>query len=290
LTEFGGLTTEGYLTGRSLKRHKNLYTSEFYNAEEYKCFDGELTAEHECHPDLCRITSSALSTIEGTPFTLWHVFDFLDAESIELPYLERYDMMKKHVEMLQLQGRAINLRVIPNYWAHDLQTVLDWDNKFLDMGYEGTIIRDPYGMHKQGRSTVNEMGLLRIKRFIEEEAEVLEIIEGEANENEAQVNELGLTYRTSHQENKVKNGMVGALMCRILKDIFAHDGSILFEAGSIIKVGAGRMSHKEREFYFRYSHNLLGQTIKFKTFLHGAYNKPRFPTFQAIRSSSDISC
>ncbi len=283
-----GLNTSGVLTGRSLKTHKNLFTTAYYSTDVFKGFDGELAAAHECDPDLCRKTSSALSTIEGEPFTLWHVFDFLVPETQGLRYIERYDKLKEQVIRLQTQGLAVNLRLVPTYWAHDLQTVLDWDSKFLDMGYEGTIIRGPDEYHKEGRSTVREMGLLRIKRFIEEEAVILEIIEGEANENEALTNELGLTYRTSHQENKVKNGMVGAMMCRILKDIFAQDGSILFEAGSVIKVGAGRMPHSDRLKYFANPKLLLEQTIKFKTFLHGAYNKPRFPTFQTIRIASDV--
>lgn len=285
-----GLTTEGGLTGRSLKQHKNVYNTEFWSQLEYRLMDGELAAAEETHPDLCRITSSAMSTIEGEPYTLWHVFDFLHPEVIDKPYLERYDALKAYVERHQYNVLNSRLRLIPNSWAHDLESLLDLDNKFLDMGYEGTIIRDPYGMHKEGRSTIKEMGLLRIKRFIEEEIEVTEILEGEMNQNEAQQNELGLQFRTSHQENMVPNGMVGAMLGRALKDIVDLNGKLLFPKGEIIKVGAGRMPHDDRLRYFQNPSLLLGQIVKFKTFPKGVKDKPRFPTFQSIRSPSDMSC
>lgn len=273
-----GLTTEGGLTGRSLKQHKNVYNTEFWSQLEYRLMDGELAAEDECHPDLCRITSSAMSTIEGEPYTLWHVFDFLHPEVIDKPYLERYDALKAYVERHQRNVSNSRLRLVPNFWAHDMETLLALDDQWLDMGYEGSIIRDPYGMHKEGRSTVKEMGLLRIKRFTEEDAVVLSIVEGERNDNEAQKNELGHTFRTSHQENKVLNGMVGALICKDIK------------TGNEILVSAGKLTHEERKFYFENQSRLIGQTVKYKFFPKGIKDKPRFPTFQSIRDSSDISC
>lgn len=286
-----GMTTSGNgLTGRSLKPHANKYTTEFYSKPEYRWFDGELAAERQTADDLCRLTTSALSTIEGQPYTLWHVFDFLYPGVAELPYLERYDHLDKAVTELQAKGLALNLRLIPNYWAHDLETVLEWDAKFLDLGYEGTIIRDPYGMHKQGRSTVREMGLLRIKRFIEEDVQVISIIEGESNQNEAQTNELGLQFRTSHQDNMIPNGMVGAMMCLVLKDIKDLSGKLLFAKGEIIKVGAGKLTHEQRLAYFKNPDLLVGAIIKFKFFPKGVMDKPRFPTYQSMRAISDISC
>lgn len=65
-----GLNSEGVFFARSMKQHANLYTRAFYSQNIYNGLDGELAAEHECHPDLCRLTTSATSTIEGQPYTL----------------------------------------------------------------------------------------------------------------------------------------------------------------------------------------------------------------------------
>lgn len=280
------LNFEGTLTGRSLKQHKNRFTTEFYSCTEYVGLDGEMAAEHECNPDLCRITTSALNTIEGSPRTMWHLFDYVTSETISLPYSQRLLALFERVEKLEPQSR-INLGIMPCYNVMNLEQLIELDDMWLDAGYEGTIIRDPNGLYKQGRSTVKEGGLLRIKRFIEAEAIVLGIIEGETNLNEAKTNELGYVERSTHQCNMVPNGMVGSLRCMVLKDVLDR-GKLLFESGQEILVGAGRMPHHDRALYFRDQALLVGKVIKFKTFPKGVKDKPRFPTFQTIRAASDM--
>ena len=284
-----GLNMLGPLTGRSLKTHANIHATNFFSMGAFRGFDGEMAAEHECHPELCRLTTSALSRIEGEPWILWHVFDYLTPDTMSLPYEERLLKLRARVVYLQdtMPTIAAHLKVIEWHVCENMEQLLALDSKWLDMGYEGTIVRRPNGMHKQGRSTVREGGLLRIKRFIEEEAVVEQIIEGEANGNEATINELGQTERSTHQANMTPNGMVGAMMCKLLKDV-EHNGKTLFTAGQIIKVGAGRMPHDLRKAWFEDQTQLLGQVIKFKTFPVGVKDKPRFPTFQTLRASSDL--
>lgn len=117
---------------------------------------------------------------------------------------------------------------------------------------------------------------LRIKRFVEEEAVVREVVQGNHNGNEAKTNELGRTERSSAQANLIPNGRVGALICEDLK------------TGNEITVAPGRMTHEERRCYFEEPQLLIGRTIKYKHFMVGRKDKPRFPTFQCIRADSDI--
>jgi DNA ligase-1 len=217
--------------------------------------------------------------VEGTPFTLWHVFDLLTPDVAQLPYRERYSRLSDYVRCLQGQyaDEQLRLRVVPCFEVNSMAQLNELDDLWLEQGYEGSILRDPLGMHKQGRSTVREAGLLRIKRFIEEDAVVLSITEGQRNDNEAFENELGQTARSTHAENMVFNGMVGSLECRVVK------------TGQLITVGPGCMSHESRKHYFSNPDQLIGQTIKYKFFPKGIKDKPRFPTFQAIRSAEDIS-
>ena len=286
-----GLNMHGGLTGRSLKLFKNRHTTHFYSQEFFKGLDGELAAAEETHPDLCRLTTSAVGTIEGQPFTLWWVFDYLVEHTASLAYTERYDALVEYVAHLQskpeFQPWAGHLRVVPSKRILTLDELLEYDAQNLDAGFEGTIIRDPYGSHKQGRSTVREGGLLRIKQFLESEAVVLEIVEGESNQNEAQVNELGLQFRSSHQDNMVPNGLVGSMRCRALQTL-TDRGRVVIEEGQIITVSPGNMPHDLRKFYFENQHELLQKTIKFKFFPKGIKDKPRFPTFVTIRQPEDM--
>jgi len=283
------LNMTGLLTGRSLKTHANRHITRFFSVPELAGFDGEMAAEHECHPDLCRLTTSALNTISGEPWILWHLFDYVTSETEDLAYIRRYDALLRRIETLHRMGHpfAAHLRAIPSVWC-DTKSQLDiLESNWLDMGYEGVILRDPDGLHKDGRSTVREGGLLRIKRFIDGEAVVTSITEGRKNLNAATINELGLTERSTHQENMEPNGMVGSMECRVLKDVL-YDGKVFFHEGQIITVGAGRMTHNERVRYFEDQTLLIGAPIKFKTFPKGVKDKPRFPTFQTIRTASDL--
>lgn len=273
-----GWNPQGIMLGRSLKSFKNKYTNCFFSQPQYAGLDGELAAADERDPLLLTKTTSAVSTILGEPFLLWHCFDYITPKTIGLKYSERYKYL---IDVVNRLGGHI--RKVPSRHCANLEELLGHDEEWLDAGYEGTIIRDPDGMHKQGRSTIREGGLLRIKRFVEEEARVIGITQGSRNDNEAQINELGKTFRTSHQENKVPNGEVGSLQCAILKD------TELFKAGQEITVSPGNMTQAECKYYFEHPEAIIWQVIKFKFFPKGIKDKPRFPTFVTIRAAEDIS-
>lgn len=287
-----GVNFFGNLTGRSLKAHKNKYTTKFYSHSCLVGLDGELAANYECHPDLCRLTSSALSTIEGEPFTLWWLFDYITPQTIKRPYKERYDALVDRIRELYSINNEVwqHLRVVESVLCENLEQLLECDAKWLEMGYEGTIIRDPEGLYKQGRSTVREMGLLRIKRFIESEAIIMEVVEGETNLNEAQINELGKTFRTSHKDGKIPNGMVGSLLCKQLGDVFDPNNPEvkLLEDGQDIIVSPGTLTEQEKKFYFENKGHIIGRVTKYKFFPKGMKDKPRFPNHQSFRMESDI--
>lgn len=282
-------TPEGVLLGRSNKPIRNVYTRELYSKPEYAFLDGELAAAHECDPELCRLTTSATSTIEGEPFTLWWVFDYLAESVLHQEYEWRLRALTDHVRAMQAQGWAGHLRVIPWVVVYNMDELNHYRNLWLEMGYEGSIIRDPYGKHKQGRSTVKEMGVLRIKDFIDFEFRIDKIVEGQKNLNEATINERGYTERSTHQENMVPNGMVGALEGPALADVFdPQTGEVLVAKGQWVTVAAGRMKHDMRKHYFENPHELLRQIAKAKMFPKGIKDKPRFPTFQCLRDPDDM--
>lgn len=273
-----GWNPNGNMLARSMKPHGNHYTRKFFSEPRYTGLDGELAASDERDPLLCTKTTSATSTRKGEPFLLWHCFDLIRQDTILLPYEERYKALQHAVDHI-----GGHLRLIPSHLCKSMKEILEWEELWLDAGYEGIILRNPKGMHKQGRSTPTEGGLLRIKRFIEEEARVIGVTEGFRNDNIAQQNELGQSFRSSHQENKVPNGRIGSLQCIILKD------SELFKAGQEITVSPGLLTHAECEYFFQHQEEILGRIIKFKHFARGVKDKPRFPTFQSFRALTDMS-
>ena len=264
------------LTGRSLRPHSNVYTTRFYSHGEFYGLDGEMTAAHECDPDLCRKTVSALNTITGQPFTLWWLFD--DVSQHTRPYVYRYASLYDRVKSLQALGipAAQHLRIVPCHEVRNMDELLLAEDQWLEQGYEGLIGRDPQGVVKFGRCTAREGLLWRIKRFIEEDAIVKRLIEGSMNLNEATVNALGRTERSSHAENMVPNGMIGSMECLEVK------------TGKPIIVSAGTMPHADRLHFFKNPHLILERRIKYKQFSKGRKDLPRFPTFQSFVATADL--
>jgi len=269
----------GKATGRSLKQYKNKYTSNLFSAEKYAWLDGEAYAGTNMYAqDLCRKTTSALNRIQGEPTVSWMVFDYLHPYVENDIYLVRLKFLEDNIRLLKLNKEIDDrISVVPWEIVYDLESLLRFEEKQLALGAEGIILRDPNGMYKNGRSTVKEGGLLRIKRFTSEEAICIGIKEGNKNTNIAKVNELGKTERSSHKENMVPNGEVGTIIAKSLNKDLTFDCS------------PGNMTQEECKYYFENQDELIGKVFTFKHFAHGAKNTFRFPSFVSIRLEEDIS-
>lgn len=284
-----GVNYNGTLTGRSLKKFKNKHLTRLFSRPCYEGFDGELAAADECDPDLCRKTTSASGTIEGEAVWTWHVFD-LCADSVQhLPYEERHAMLSAYVESEQREGRLMDLKVVPMLKVNNVNELLEAEAVWLEMGYEGVITRKPGMPCKRGRATPREGGYGRIKRFTDGEGTIVRINEGFSNQNEAQINELGQTFRSSHQENMVPSGMIGSFVVTLLTVPEGLPDHIKLKVGDEMTVGAGKLTHEEREYYFKHPEEFLGRISKFKFFLHGMKDKLRIPTHQTFRDPVDMS-
>lgn len=287
-----GVHLNGSFTGRSLKSHKNRAATALFSHDAFAGLDGELTVGDITGTDLCRDTTGRMGTIKGdADGIIWNVFDLINEDTANLTYVERYSALGRRLRTIAEYHPEVRhmLSLVPAHYVTTLDQLLRLDDQWLDEGYEGTIIRDPNGLYKQGRSTVKEGGLLRIKRFMQEDAEVVEVVEGQTNGNEAKTNELGRTERSSHQENMTPNGMVGTLICRVLKDVLdlRRPDSILLRKDQIITVSAGKMKQDMRQDLMANTDKIVGKTISFRFFPKGMLDKPRFPTFHSIRLESD---
>ena len=61
--------------------------------------------------------------------------------------------------------------------SHDNnEELIDYEQGAVEDGYEGVMLRDPSAPYKYGRSTVRKGYLLKLKRFEDSEAEVIDIV------------------------------------------------------------------------------------------------------------------
>ena len=264
-----GLTQFEKATTRTLKPFANHYAQRYLSQDIFDDLHYEIYVGGITDQDLCRNTTSALNSFEGLPNLQLNVFDLLRSD---LPYHSRLHELDIRLRKLSHP----NIKLTEWVMCYSLQQLLDTEAMWLEQGYEGLIVRTVDGGYKEGKTGKTNPISTRIKRFTDAEATVISLVEAEENLNEKQTNELGLSFRTSHQENKVGKGMVGSLICQDLT------------TGKEIVVGAGKMSHEEREYFWETQDEIIGKTIKYKSFLKGVKNKPRFPTFEGIRPNWDV--
>lgn len=286
-----GINLTGTLTGRSLKEFKNKFVTERFSGEQFLGIDGELALGEWTDARLCSLTTGFVNrktARDGKPTEsddlVWWAFDYLAPHVVGLPYSQRLDALSTLVAAAEIP----HLKLVPFKIAYSVDELEAFDQECLTAGFEGSIIRDPEGMHKSGRATVKGGSYLRLKRFIDFEGEVTCIEEAMENQNEAKTNELGRTERSSHQENLVPKGMLGMIRMRALTDV-VHNGNVLIEKDQVVVVGPGNMDHVQRVHYWNNRGELIGQIGKAKFFPHGVKDKPRFPTFIGLRAEEDMS-
>jgi DNA ligase-1 len=200
---------------------------------------------------------------DGEPDVKFFAFDHVEHPSS--PYMERVKRLKG----------VLNKSVLihPQHVVTCLDTLLKLEEKMLDAGYEGLILRSKEGHYKFGRSTQKEGLLLKLKRFVDAEAEILGFEERMHNGNEATINELGRTKRSSHKDNKTGRGDLGALLVR------TGDG-ISFA------IGTG-FTDDERTHIWNNQDQFLGRFAKYKFFPVGVKTAPRHPVYLGMRDGID---
>lgn len=256
------LVLNGVVMSRNMKPIPNKHVQYLFGHLEG--LDGELIVGDPAAKDAFRKSSSGVMTEEGEPEVAFHVFDVHnDARG----WTERTERL----QYLVCRG----VRIVPQMLVRGVTELLEAETAALEQGYEGLMLRDPNGPYKQGRSTTKEGFLLKLKRFEDSEAEVIVMEELMKNMNEAFINEVGRTARSSHKENLVPRGTMGSLHVRDLK------------TGVEFNVGSG-FDDDERTRWWAMGAAAIGRIIKYQYFPSGGKDKPRFPTYLGERHPNDL--
>jgi DNA ligase-1 len=203
---------------------------------------------------------------DGSPNFVYHVFDLHTEPE---PWATRF-------QRLQEGYLPSHISVLEHKLIEHPDDLLTYEAARTAEGYEGVILRKPDGHYKFGRSTAKEGLLLKLKRFEDSEAVVLEVIEEMFNGNEATTNELGRTKRSSHKENKHGKGRMGALL---VKDV---------KTGVEFQIGTGFNDNDKVQFWEDRFAQPGALTVKYKFFPVGVKDKPRHPVYLGLRDKRDL--
>jgi len=240
-----------------------------------KYLDGEVIIGDPTAPDVFNRTQSAVMTRSGTPLFHYYIFDYWQYEDIS--FLSRHDFVKdiyyanqQLFENNSTTGFAKrDIHLVPQDVAENDAEVLALEEKYLNLGYEGIIIRYIAGVYKNGRSTKKEGHLLKFKRVQDAEGTIVGFEPLERNRNALERDAFGLAKRSSHKAGKSPDDLLGNLI-------------VDAEPWGQFSIGSG-FDVDTREDIWRNQDHYLGKTVTFKYQAVGVLNKPRFPIFKGFR-------
>lgn len=267
-----GLVQDGKLLSRSLKLIPNKYVQKIFGIRAYNGLDGELIYGPPNAPNVYRQSSSAVMGHMGTPFVTFWVFDRHDMPSVSYDF-RRIEAAIQVTNSPVKEGGMI--RLLEQAVINDLGELLGYENAMLEKGYEGLILRDPMSLYKYGRSSSKEGILLKLKRFTDDEATVIDFEEQMHNSNVAEKNELGRTKRSTTKAGLIGKGTLGALICTDLV------------TGVQFKIGTG-MDDAEKQLIWNQRNVFKGKIVKYKSFKIGVKDAPRHPVFLGWRDKRDM--
>lgn len=187
------------------------------------------------------IQSKVMSKSVNSPFQ-YLIFDYLPNQQTHVPFHARMELLSKLVEL------PFFCSLLPQTYIKEAEELELYEAQVVEAGYEGVMIRKVDAPYKQGRSTLNEGYLLKLKRFEDAECEVVGVEE---------------LVREHHNES---TGLLGALVCRY--------NDVMFN------IGTGFTDLQRKSFWI--ARNKLPSHCTFKFQRCGMKDAPRSPVFKAF--------
>lgn len=265
-------TPNGAPQSNSGKPFPNRKLMALLSRPEYANFDGELVAgdpyDHS-GGGVCHRTQSIVMSQDGDISSLrWYVFDSFLHPGV--PFGNRYPTLGS-VPLNDYFMKALPQKEIvsPAVLAAYLESE-------LARGAEGIILRDPDGPYKNGRSTLREGWMLRIKPREDTEAVIVDYEWMHINDNAAERSELGYTKRSSAQAGKIKTDVIGSVICQDPRWSKRFGVTV---ADHTLRAVLAKLAREGK---------LIGSIAKFSYMPYGSIDAPRQPSFKNLRDPRDI--
>jgi DNA ligase-1 len=261
----------GVAYSRSLKPipNKSIQAYVKHHWEMLDGMDGELIVGDKNASDVFNQSTSGVMRQSGEPeFTFW-VFDRWHPTQ---SWLERYARL---VDLNIKDALPLRVELLQHFPVTEDACIDDFEAEMLAQGAEGIMLRDAAAKYKCGRSGTKTPELQKVKRFVDNQFQIIGWEPKYTNTNEAKTNELGRTERSTAKEGMVALDTMGSLILRTSK-------------GDTFSCGSG-MTDSIRADLWERRETLMGQLAKVKYFDVGTgYLVPRFPIFLGIRDERDI--
>lgn len=256
----------GVAYSRSLKLIPNLSIQKWAkeNAQYLEGLDGEFIKGSPTSETVFRDTTSFVMSIDKMGDFQFFAFD-------QVHILATAQERQEALEALPMIPRVVLLEQTSVRSEVELEA---YRTKAVEEGYEGAMVKKMNGKYKFGRSSIKEGLLLKLKLFKDFDYEIVGFECKYHNSNEAKVNELGRTSRSTSKEGMIPMDTLGVLYLRTPE-------------GKEFGCGSG-FDDKTRDELWAVRDSLVGKLATVKYFDVGGYDVPRFGVFKAIRDKIDL--
>lgn len=164
--------------------------------------------------------------------------------------------------------------VVKHEYLSSKEEVEQYFETALEEGYEGLILREPNGRYKCGRGTLKEGLIYKLKKFIDFDGKIIDVIQStEANvDAEKTINELNRSVTSKKKGDRHFIEKASAFL-------------VQYEGNQLKVVIA--MSDKEKKEVWYNKKYYIGKWITYKGMLIGAKNVVRHPVFLRFGDAKD---
>jgi DNA ligase-1 len=237
--------------------------------------DGEVIVGNPTDSDVYNRTQShVMSDDKFHNDFRFYVFDYADEKLCEMEFYVRLEKADMAIKVFELDDMSGTLHIVDHEYIECYEQLIDYEVSQLALGYEGIMMRDPIGRYKHNRSTFNEGILLKLKRFQDDEAIIIDFEEQLTNTNVDVRDNLGNAKRSTNQENMIPAGTLGMFICDY--------------NGTEIRVAPGSFTHAERQVIWDKREQFRYKTLKFRFMSYGVKDLPRFPRAVGFRDDIDL--
>ncbi len=283
------------VVSNTLKAIPNQFIQEYLGNHCPRYLDGELLVGPTNHPNVAQATQSGVMSRDGRPDFTYAVFDNFEAGDM-CGFGIRIEDARRVITKARNEGFNNRIMFVEHVRLETYDDFVAYEAEQVGLGYEGIMLRSLDGKYKFGRSTLKEGGLIKVKRYIDDEA----IIEGWEpllrNQNDPEIDALGLQRRGYGKDGKViDDTRVGNFLVRGVPSsrwagVTFSVGSGLtddervkfrneFRAADVLR----DMRYPTEYFETHSSGSPLGKQITYKYQAHGSKDAPRQPIWKGFR-------
>lgn len=235
----------------------------------FEHFDGELVEGNPTDNNVYNRTQSHVMSYEKPGDVRFYVFDYIHPSYLDKAFHERLDILEEI-----WPSNELNLFLVEQKYIDNIEELFEYEEKCLEEGFEGIMMRNPVAHYKQGRATFKNQIIWKLKRFQDDEGLIIGFEEGSINNNIQERDELGYAKRSVSKKGLLPASTVGRFI-------------VLYDDEEI-SVSPGTFTHRERELIWNNREQYLGSWLKFRFMKYGMKDKPRYPRALGIRDDGDM--